>query len=196
MALHPCLLLALGVLLQLHLEIRLVLGRQVGPLVPLRFRVRWYLLQVICLVMPTGMPQQVQATSMVQQLVWHQVFRYRMPSELGNHPRERLLDQLMIPLVRQVFDHLRHPLPRSVTPSLLNIPLMSTQEGRQQKNLDKLLIIRELIPHHLALDRVAHLSGTQMLVITIDFNLTSTHSLQLRPLLRPLFGMFLGRCEW
>lgn len=128
---------------------------------------------------------------MVQQLVWHQVLRYWMPGELGNHPRERLLDQLMIPSIRQVFDHLRHHLPQSVFPSLLNIHVMSTQEGRQQKDLDKPLVIKDRIPHHLALDRIA-----QMLVITIDFNLTSTHSLQLRPLPRPLFGMFLGRCEW
>ena len=101
----------------------------------------------------------------------------------------------MGPSDRQVIGHLPN-LPRSALLSLLNIPLTSILEGHPWKDLNKPLIIKELILHHLVLGEVVHLSGTQIHVGTIDFNPTLTHSFQLHPLPRVLLRTLLGRCEW
>lgn len=146
------------------------------------------------LVTQTETPLQVQATPMVQQPVWHRLPHCWALSELGNHRRKRLLHLSMIPVVSRVFDHLLDNLPQLVLPSPLDIQLTTTLD-RLQRDLDKLLTFKELIPYHLVLRQVAHLSGARIHVSTINFNLTLTHSFQLRPLLRALLKMFRDRCE-
>lgn len=96
---------------------------------------------------------------MVQRPAWHHLLRHWVPSEPGNHQRKRFLHQLTIPIVSRVLDHLLDNHPQPVLPPSLDIQPMTIPEDRLWKDLDKLLIFKELIPRHLVLRRVTHLSG-------------------------------------